>query len=162
MLQFVFGRMRFKKHSEKTKDDRPKREQRKRERASSGTRKSAALSRLVAKRLLARLARARKFVTKDEEGKVFAKGLHQNHHHHNLLLSWRRWTLGPRSDFQNVFFIGNKYTFHIEEMLFPLRIYFSPGGRVWKELRKNRLCSTEKQAPQKSPRRYFKVDRRCA
>ena len=68
--------MRLKKHSEKTEDARPKREQRKRERASSGTRKSAALSRLVAKRLLARLARARKFVTKflDEEGEVFAEG----------------------------------------------------------------------------------------
>ena len=73
---FFFGRMRLKKHSEKTEDARPKREQRKRERASSGTRKSAALSRLVAKRLLARLARARKFVTKflDEEGEVFADG----------------------------------------------------------------------------------------
>ena len=66
----------MKKHSEKTEDARPKREQRKRERASSGTRKSAALSRLVAKRLLARLARARKFVTKflDEEGEVSRKG----------------------------------------------------------------------------------------
>ena len=68
--------MRFKKHSEKTEDARPKREQRKRERASSGTRKSAALSRLVAKRLLARLARARKFVINflNEEGEVFAEG----------------------------------------------------------------------------------------
>ena len=76
--------MRLKKHSEKTEDARPKREQRKRERASSGTRKSAALSRLVAKRLLARLARARKFVTKflDEEGEVFAEG--RSNHNQNL------------------------------------------------------------------------------
>ena len=60
----------------KDRGARPKREQRKRERASSGIRKSAALSRLVAKRLLARLARAREFVTKflDEEGEVFAEG----------------------------------------------------------------------------------------
>ena len=56
--------MRLKKRSEKTEDTGPKREQWKTERASSGTRKSAALSRLVAKRLLARLARARKFVAK--------------------------------------------------------------------------------------------------
>ena len=58
----------MKKHSEKTEDARPKREQRKREkageRASGGTRKSAALSRLVSKGELARLARARKFVPK--------------------------------------------------------------------------------------------------
>ena len=67
--------MRFKSHSEKTEDARPKREQRKRERASSGTRKSAALSRLVTKRVLARLARARNFgQIVDEEGEVFAEG----------------------------------------------------------------------------------------
>ena len=74
----------MKKHSEKTEDARPKREQQKRERASSGTRKSAALSRLVAKRLLARLARAREFVTKflDEEGEVFAEG--RSNHNQNL------------------------------------------------------------------------------
>ena len=67
--------MRLKKHSEKTEDARPKREQRKRERASSGTRKSAALSRLVTKRLLARLARARNFgQLLDEKGEVFAEG----------------------------------------------------------------------------------------
>ena len=63
-----FGRRRLKKHSEKTEIARPRREQRKRkkagERASGGTRKSAALSRLVTKRELARLARARKFVAK--------------------------------------------------------------------------------------------------
>jgi len=50
----------LKKHSEKTEDARPKREQRKSkkagERASGGTGKSAALSRLVTKRELARLA----------------------------------------------------------------------------------------------------------
>ena len=46
-----FGRMRLKKHSEKTDDARPKREQdqRKRGRASSGTRKSSALSHLSSK-----------------------------------------------------------------------------------------------------------------
>ena len=48
ILLFFFGRMRLKKHSEKTDDARPKREQdqRKRGRASSGTRKSSALSHL--------------------------------------------------------------------------------------------------------------------
>ena len=51
----------MKKHSEKTEDARPKGNNEKGERASSGTRKNAALSRLVAKRLLARLARARNF-----------------------------------------------------------------------------------------------------
>ena len=65
---FFFGRRRLKKHSEKTEDARPKREQRKREkareRASGGTRKSAALSRLVTKRELAHLSRAREFVAK--------------------------------------------------------------------------------------------------
>ena len=74
--------MRLKKHSEKTEDARPKREQRKRERASSGTRKSAALSRLV-KRLLARLARARNFgPILEEEGEVFAEG--RSNHNQNL------------------------------------------------------------------------------
>ena len=38
------------------------------ERASGGSRKNAALSRLVAKRVLARLARARKFVVKLRRG----------------------------------------------------------------------------------------------
>ena len=62
----------MKKHSEKTEDARPKREQRKRkkarERASGGTRKSAALSRPVSKRELARLARARDFGTNFRRG----------------------------------------------------------------------------------------------
>ena len=76
MFLLLFGRMRLKTHSEKTEDARPKREQRKREGASSGTRKSAALSRLVSKRLLARLARARNVgQIVDEEGEVFAEGI---------------------------------------------------------------------------------------
>ena len=56
----------------------------KRERASSGTRKSAALSRLVAKRVFARLARARKFATNflNEEGEVFAEGRSNHNRKH--------------------------------------------------------------------------------
>ena len=80
-----FGRMRLKKHSEKTEDARPKREQRRRERASSGTRKSAALSRLVAKRLLARLARARKFCSLFEF--IFVTDTEPSHHDKQGLFS---------------------------------------------------------------------------
>ena len=87
---FLVGRMRLKEHSEKTADARPKREQRKGERANSGKRKRAALSRLIAKRLLARLARARKFGTKllDEEGEVFAEG--KNNRTENMCGDFRK------------------------------------------------------------------------